>query len=222
MDELDSLLAEQVAYYKARAPEYDATHAFDAASRATLLDALRAFAPRGRVLELACGTGQWTEELAGHASLLTAVDASTEMIALNRARVQQDNVRYVVADLFGWSTPERYDVVFFSMWLSHVPPQRFEGFWALVGDCLEEKGRVFMIDELPAVADHERWISNPIAPVVERPLSTGARYRAIKMLQDPAELDARLSRLGWRADIRAVSWRMFYATAETRADQVTG
>jgi demethylmenaquinone methyltransferase/2-methoxy-6-polyprenyl-1,4-benzoquinol methylase len=214
VDELDSLLAEQVAYYRARASEYDATHVFDAASRARLLDALRAFAPRGRVLELACGTGQWTAELARHASLVTAVDASPEMIALNRARVQQENVHYVVADLFAWSPAERYDVVFFSVWLSHVPPQRFESFWALVADCLEEKGRVFLIDELPAVADHERWIPNPIAPLVERPLSTGARHRAIKVLQDPAELEARLSGLGWRADIRPVSPRLFYATVE--------
>jgi SAM-dependent methyltransferase len=214
LHELDSLLAEQVAYYRARACEYDATHAFDAASRAKLIDVLRAFAPRGRVLELACGTGQWTAELATHASFLTAVDSSPEMIALNRARVPQDNVRYVEADLFAWSPPERYDVVFFSVWLSHVPPQRFEAFWALVADCLKENGRVFLIDELPAVAAHEHWISSAIAPVVERPLTTGACYRAIKVLHDPFELGARLSGLGWRADIRAVSWRLFYATAE--------
>jgi len=216
LDELDSLLAEQIAYYRARACEYDATHAFDAASRASLIDALRAFAPQGRVLELACGTGQWTAALAMHASQLTAVDASPEMIALNRARVPHDNVRYVEADLFAWSAPERYDVVFFSVWLSHVPPQRFEGFWALVADCLKENGRVFLIDELPAAAAHERWIADAIAPAVERPLTTGACYRAIKVLHDPAELGARLSGLGWRADIRTVSARLFYAIVERK------
>jgi len=217
LDHLDSLLAEQVAYYRARAPEYDATHALDAASREKLLAALRAFSPRGRVLELACGTGQWTAELAKHASRLTAVDASPEMIALSRARVPNDNVHYVEADLFAWSPAERYDVVFFSTWQSHVPPQRFEGFWALVGECLKENGRVFLIDELPAVATHERWIADAIAPLVERPLTTGERYRAIKVLYDPAELGARLSELGWLADIRTVSWRLFYAAVERAA-----
>jgi demethylmenaquinone methyltransferase/2-methoxy-6-polyprenyl-1,4-benzoquinol methylase len=104
--------------------------------------------------------------------------------------------------------------VFFSTWPSHVPPQRFEGFWALVADCLKENGRVFFIDELPAVAAHERWVADAIAPLVERPLTTAVRYRAIKVLHDPAELDARLSGLGWQADIHTVSWRLFYATVE--------
>ena len=216
-DELASVLAEQIAYYRARADEYDATHALDSASRAQLLNALSECAPRGRILELACGSGQWTAELAKHASLLTAVDASPEMIELNRARVAQDKVHYVQADLFAWSPTERYDVVFFSTWLSHVPPQRFEGFWVLVADCLKENGRVFFIDELPAVAVHERWIADAIVPVVERSLTTGARYRAIKVLHDPAELGARLSQLGWQADIRTVGWRFFYATAERRS-----
>ena len=213
-DALDSLLAEQVAYYRARAGEYDETGALDAESRATLLDALAAFAPRGRILELACGTGEWTAELARYAVDLTAVDASPEMIALNRARVAAENVNYVEADLFAWSTPEHYDVVFFSAWLSHVPEERFERFWALVAECLRENGRVFFMDDLPAVAAHERWVADAITPTVERRLTSGATYRAVKVLRDPAELRRRLSGLGWQAESHTVSWRFFYAVAE--------
>jgi demethylmenaquinone methyltransferase/2-methoxy-6-polyprenyl-1,4-benzoquinol methylase len=178
-----------------------------------LLDALRAFAPRGPVLELACGTGQWTAELARHASVLTAVDASPETIALNRARVGRENVNYVEADLFAWSAAEHYDVVFFSAWLSHVPEQRFEGFWALIADCLNANVRVFFIDELPAVAVHEHWVAHATVPAVERPLATGENYRAIKVLREPSELRPRLSGLGWQAEIHTVGWRFFYATA---------
>jgi len=112
------LLAERSAYHRVRAGEHDETSALDAGSRAELVSALEAFAPRGRVLELACGTGQWTLELAKHASQLTAVDASPEMLALNRAHVGAANVSYEQADLFGWTPPERRDVVFFSAWLS--------------------------------------------------------------------------------------------------------
>jgi SAM-dependent methyltransferase len=85
-DELIQLLGEQIAYYSARAIEYDRTAPFtDHDGDPELSAALERFAPRGRVLELACGTGQWTKELAEYAMELTAVDASEEMLTLNRA-----------------------------------------------------------------------------------------------------------------------------------------
>jgi ubiquinone/menaquinone biosynthesis C-methylase UbiE len=110
-DELDVVLAEQIAYYRARAGEYDTTSAFDAGSRAERVAAFGEFAPRGRVLELACGTGEWTVEPAKRASQLTAVDASPQMLAVNRERVGRGTVRYLRADLFAWPLG-RYDVVF--------------------------------------------------------------------------------------------------------------
>jgi demethylmenaquinone methyltransferase/2-methoxy-6-polyprenyl-1,4-benzoquinol methylase len=101
--------------------------------------------------------------------------------------------------------------VFFSAWLSHVPPQRFDRFWALVANCLTADGRVFFIDELPAVAAHERVISHAVAPAVERQLESGARYRAVKVFHEPDELRCRLAGFGWQFDIRTVGWRFFYA-----------
>jgi hypothetical protein len=135
------------------------------------------------------------------------------MLALNQDRVGRASVRYLQADLFAWTPPERYDVVFFSAWLSHVPPQSFEDFWALVATCLKADGRVFLIDELPAVAAHEQLIVNSPAPAVERPLTTGARYRTVKVFYSPDTLKARLAEFGWRVEIRTVGWRFFYATA---------
>ncbi len=211
--DLDSLLAEQVAYYRARASEYDETGSFTADDAyPALLAALEAFSARGRVLELACGTGQWTAPLARYATHLTAVDASTEMIALNRTQVGRDDVEYVEADLFAWSPPRRYDVVFFSAWLSHVPPQLFARFWSLVDRCLDREGRVFVIDELPAVESLELRLTGSVAPVVERRLSTGQSYRAVKVLYEPCELERKLAALGWRVTVRTASWRFFYLT----------
>ncbi|WP_433384437.1 GNAT family N-acetyltransferase [Actinoplanes sp. CA-142083] len=216
-DALDGLLAEQIAYYRARAGEYDATYPVDAAARAQLLTALEAHAPFGRTLELACGTGQWTGELARHASALTAVDAAPEALAICRRRPGTDRVDFVEADLFEWRPPERYDFVFFSGWLSHVPPQRFDAFWALVADCLAPGGRVFVIDELPAVADVERAAPGEPAPSVRREVSGGQAFRAVKVLYAPDELRAHLAALDWQADVATVGWRFFFATLR-RAD----
>jgi demethylmenaquinone methyltransferase/2-methoxy-6-polyprenyl-1,4-benzoquinol methylase len=216
-DELDELLAEQVAYYRARAAEYDATYPLDdgahAEARAHLRAALEALAPYGRVLELACGTGQWTAELARHASALTAVDASREVLAICRRRLDTPHVRLLEADLFSWRPRESYDLVFFAAWLSHVPPQRFDALWALVADCLAPGGRVFVIDELPSVAALERPAGGRPAPSVRRRLTTGESYRAVKVLYEPDDLRARLAALGWDAQVRTVSWRFFCATA---------
>ncbi len=144
-DELQDRLDEQLTYYRARAPEYDAwalrEGPFDRgrdnakwfAEIAKLEDALERFNPTGKVLELAGGTGQWTERLVRHADELTVVDASEEVLEFNRQRVG-DGVRHIQADLFSWKPDRRYDVVFFSFWLSHVPPELFQRFWDLVAD----------------------------------------------------------------------------------------
>lgn len=220
-DELNELLKEQIAYYRARAIEYDRTAPLaDHDGYPELAAALRRFAPRGRVLELACGTGQWTKELARYATELTAVDASEEMLALNRARVARTDVAYVQADVFAWSPAERYDVVFFSAWLSHVPPQWFDEFWALVATCLTDDGRVFVIDELPAVQSIERAVPGAAAPTVERRLTTGERFRAVKVFYEPRALVAKLAAAGWQAEAHPAGWRFFYANARWGSAEV--
>lgn len=210
-DALCELLAEQVDYYRARAREYDATTGGPDAARLGLLEALRAFNPAGRVLELACGTGVWTSELAWHSDELTAIDAAPEMLALAARRVSGDHVHFVQADLFDWRPEQSYDVVFFASWLSHVPPQRFEAFWDLVADCLSPSGRVFCIDEAPSAAVNERFIPGAVAPAVRRRLTGGACHRAVKVFYEPQELEQRLADLGWRVKVTTFGARFFAA-----------
>ncbi|GAA1655122.1 class I SAM-dependent methyltransferase [Actinoplanes couchii] len=210
--ELDRLLAEQVAYYRARAGEYDATYPLDShadtEARAELVARLEGLAPLGRTLELACGTGQWTVELVRLASSVTAVDAAPEALAICRGKV---DAHLVEADLFGWRPEARFDFVFFSAWLSHVPEQRFERFWALVADCLVPGGRVFVIDELPAVDAVEHRAPGQPAPAVHREVGGVQRFRAVKVLHDPGRLRQRLAELGWSAEVGTVGWRFFWA-----------
>lgn len=76
--------------------------------------ALAGFAPTGRVLEIASGTGGWTRYLLEQASTITAVDSSSEMHDLSRRKLNEDpRVRYIEADVFSWKRDEQYDVVFF-------------------------------------------------------------------------------------------------------------
>jgi SAM-dependent methyltransferase len=211
------LIDEQIAYYRARATEYDATSAppddpfAEAADR--IRDALRAFEPRGRVLELAAGTGQWTGLLADFADQLVVTDASPEMLELNRAKVGERGIEYRVTDAFDMEATHDHDVVFFGFFLSHVPAGRFEAFWGVVSGLLAPGGRVFFVDEAPHGLWDEDWVDRD-AGIVRRPLTDGRVHRAVKVLWEAPELRRRLTELGWAADVHSEA--PFYWGVATR------
>jgi demethylmenaquinone methyltransferase/2-methoxy-6-polyprenyl-1,4-benzoquinol methylase len=215
----EDLLAEQAAYYRARAAEYDEwwqrLGRYDRGEDATLRWraevreielALGDADLVGDVVELACGTGWWTEQLARTARSLTCIDASTEVLAINRERLSRAGLRiprYELADLFQWRPDRRFDAVFFSFWLSHVPLDRFEAFWASVACALRPDGKVFFIDSALEKTSTARDHGMPDeAGVQERRLNDGSTYRILKLFHEPAELSARLETLGWRATVR--------------------
>lgn len=199
---VDALLAEQVRYYRHRAREYDAT-AYESldALRARITRIVASLRPGGNVLEIACGTGLWTGPLAGPASSVTAIDSAPEAVAIARSRVAAANVSVEVADVFSWSTPQRFDTVFFAFWLSHVPASRFEQFWRKLRGLVDEGGRVLLVDEHSDVRGKEDYLAGS-DEVVRRRLTDGSEYRLVKIFIRPAELRARLGQLGWQSQIR--------------------
>jgi len=208
MSDQDQLLAEQIAYYRARASEYFAGVIPGAVGGGELEAALDAFRPTGDALELACGPGTWTRQLLRHAASLTAVDAAPEMLAIASSRVGPGRVRFLQADLFDWRPDRRYDVVFFGFWLSHVPLERFESFWSLVDDALEPDGRVFFADDGYRTPDE--LIEGESSSTILRRLTDNTPHRAVKVPHDPRELEDRLARLGWRITVTQTSGPFYW------------
>lgn len=206
-EELSRLLDEQAAYYGALAADY-LDQVLDLPGGDELTEALEAFRPAGSVLELACGPGVWTGQLLRHAAELTAVDASPEMLAIAAARVGDERVRFVQADLFSWKPDRRYDVVFIGFWLSHVPLERFESFWSLVADGLKEDGRVFLADD--AYRTPDELVEGPSSSTIRRQLDDGTSYRLVKVPHQPAELEERLRRIGWNIKVTATSGPFYW------------
>lgn len=216
----------QQEYYNQRAGEYDQwwlrqgrydrgpePNARWRAEQEVLFAALDDFGPRGRVLELAGGTGIWSEKLLARAEELTVVDGSAEMIAINAARLGPGRARYIQADLFQWRPDRRYDTIFFGFWLSHVPPERFEGFWHAVGSALAPEGRVFFVDSCKdptsTAVDHRIELRDDR---VTRRLNDGREFQVYKLYYDPRSLEARLSGLGWSFDVARTDTYFLYGS----------
>jgi demethylmenaquinone methyltransferase/2-methoxy-6-polyprenyl-1,4-benzoquinol methylase len=198
----DEDLADQVHYYRRRAGEYDVTAYGDVAvARERIARLVSEMRPTGHVLEIACGTGLWTEALAGPADSVTAIDTAPEAVEIARDRVRAAKVSFEVADVFSWDPDARFDVIFFSAWLSHVPMSRIEQFWHSLRDLLAEDGRVLFIDEHIDERKKEAYVPGR-DEIVERRLRDGSTFRVIKNFVDPDRLELRLRRLGWDCAIR--------------------
>jgi SAM-dependent methyltransferase len=232
MDE-EQLLSQQMQYYRARAAEYDQWflregrydhgpgHRAEWFEEVAIVRAsLDECVPPGQVLELACGTGLWTERLAERHSRVVAVDASPETIAINRARVHSDVVHYVVADVFSWvPPPATFDGVFFGFWLSHVPPARFDAFWTRVRTALKPNGVAFFVDSLlqQASAARDQGALDE-SGIVRRRLNDGREFDIVKIFYDPIVLQRRLSTRGWRGWVRS-SGKFFLYGSVTPGDE---
>jgi demethylmenaquinone methyltransferase/2-methoxy-6-polyprenyl-1,4-benzoquinol methylase len=216
MESFNSLLQQQIAYYQARASEYDEWFLrqgrYDRGPELNsqwfqeveqVRQALDQFKPTGRILELACGTGLWTQQILGHARQITAVDAVPEVLKLNQQRLKSSKVEYVQADIFTWRPIELFDVVFFSFWLSHVPPAHFESFWQMVAGSVKPGGRVFFIDSRyePTSTAKDQRLGDPQANTSVRLLNDGREFRIIKIFYARDQLLKQLSQLGWQTRV---------------------
>ena len=112
-------------------------------------------------------------------------------------------MQYVQADVFEWKPERQYDVVFFGFWLSHIPEDKFSGFWNTVRSALHPAGRVFFVDSLPN--PESRAKDHPIADESSdrqaRYLSDGRRFEIIKRYYRPELLTDLLERSGWDTTI---------------------
>ncbi len=196
-------VAEQKRYYAERAPEYDdwwyrrGRYELEPESlarwRADVAEteaALEAFSPGGSVLELAAGTGIWTRKLVRLADRVVAVDANAETLALNTSAAE-----LVRADVFEWESGECFDLVFLSFWLSHVPEERFDEFWSLVGAALTPGGRVFLVDS--GAGDTAHTGIDQADGEETRSLADGRTFRIVKRRWRPDELADRVRPLGF-------------------------
>ena len=224
-------LQEMRTYYQERAHEYDEWFSRQGRySQGAEMDA-RWFAEvdetfvaldslhlTGDVLELAAGTGIWTERLIRTASTITAIDASLETIEINRAKVASAKVSYVQADLFSWRPERVYDAVCFGFWISHVPLERLDDFLSSVVAMLRPGGKVFFIDGQRPQGGGFAYDQLPIqnSQLTTRTLNDGRTFEIVKNYYDPIDLAARCNKAGFDITVHETATYFLYGYGTRR------
>jgi len=206
-------------YYAARAPIYDEVYLRP--ERQSDIEELRRRIPdwfaRRIVLEVACGTGYWTQFIAPVAERVTAIDAVAEPLAFARLRPGAEHVSFVQADAFALpATLGSFDAAFAGLWLSHVPRERRREFLLGLHARLAPGARVVLIDNTEAQCRD--------LPIVEqdaggntyqlRRLPDGSTHRVLKNFPTEPELRSMVEGIGARAHYwRGAHFRAFWYEA---------
>ena len=141
-----------VDYYRRRAVEYEAIYARP--ERQQDLSVLRKQIPEklagATVLEIACGTGYWTQEIARAAKRVLATDVAEEPMRIAQAKsYPAGKVAFETADAYALGEAlGRFDAAFAGFWWSHVPRERVAEFLGSLHARLEPGSRVLLLDNL--------------------------------------------------------------------------
>ena len=193
-------------YYARRAAEYERIYARPErqADLRALRARLRALLRGRRVLELACGTGYWTDVIAPGAAELTAIDLNEEVLAIARAKEHAAAVRFLRASAYELPDLARaQDALFAGFWWSHVPLERLDAFLAAATAAVAPGARVVFLDN--------RYVEGSSTPVARRDgagnayqrrrLEDGSEHEVLKNFPGERELLDRAARHGSRARV---------------------
>ncbi len=189
-------------YYRKRAPEYERIYHRDDPTRraelAAIAEVLRKLLSDRRVLEIACGTGFWTQIAAQVASHIVAIDTSPEMLTIARRKeLPPDKVQFHIGDAYSPETiPSDFDAGMANFWLSHVPKSRLGEFLRRFHNKLGSGSVVFMADNvyMPGCGGELTQRSGSADTFKLRTLQDGSRFEVLKNYYDEEELHRILDR----------------------------
>jgi demethylmenaquinone methyltransferase/2-methoxy-6-polyprenyl-1,4-benzoquinol methylase len=195
--------SEMQRYYAGRAAEYD--RVYEKPERQADLKALHSLLRsrfRGaRVLEVACGTGYWTQSVASVAAEVVALDAAPETLALARSRPANAAVRFLVADAYRLPPGlGEFNAALAAFWFSHVPLARRHEFLASLVSVLAPGAHAVLVDNRYVEGSSTALCrSDPDGDSYQlRRLADGSCHRVLKNFPQEAELRSAVAGAGER------------------------
>ncbi len=210
-------------YYDRRAKEYEAVyHRDDPVRQQELAEITSAIeeAMRGRrVLEIACGTGYWTQRAAKTAAHITSIDAAPEMLEMARSKnLPLDKVDFHLGDAYKLDILGRnFDAGLAMFWFSHVPKARLQEFLTGFHAALEPKSTIFLAENMLQEGVGGELIRKPgIEDTFKRrTLADGSVHDILKNYYNRSELEAIFSPFATnlRIEMGACFYRVQYSSS---------
>ena len=183
-----------VPYYSARAREYERVYAKPErqAELQVLRSVIPAFFSDRTVLEVACGTGYWTQYIAESARTICATDLSQDTLEMAKLKqLNSDRVRFAIADAMALPMDlGLFDSAFCGFWWSHISRKAIPAFLTSLHARLVPGAKVVLLDNL-----YVEGSSTPISrrsddgdTYQQRLLSDGASYEVLKNFPTEGEL----------------------------------
>jgi len=219
-------IEEMKQYYEARAPWHDQYMSYESNERMEellrpIIETFEEIIRGKRIIEIACGTGNWTEVLAKRATFVTAIDSSHSALKIAHTKLScYKNVALIQGDAYDLSYIESsFEMMLSVDWLSHVPKRLLPEFLGSVSRKLLPGSKAVFIDMLT----NEYFRQEPCGydedgnRVSLRTLPDGSEYQVIKNFPSESELRSLLAPFGGSVDYYEFStlkrWMAVLSTA---------
>jgi len=200
------------AYYTRRANEYEDIYKRPERQNnlRSLESILRSLFRDRHVLEIACGTGYWTQYIAKSASTIVATDISKEVLNLAKSKNYQScSVTFQQTDAYSMEkVGDNFNAGFCGFWWSHIPLTRRTQFLEIFHSKLNPGALVVMIDN-----NYVEGSSTPVSRKDEegntyqvRKLKDGTRYEVLKNFPEESNLHNFFEKVGENIQINNLTY----------------
>jgi len=178
-----------IEYYHRRAASYD--NLYHRGERKETLDEVAGILQKifsgKEVMEIACGTGYWTERIAHTATSIFAIDINEAMLNIAKARTYaENNVTFSSGDFYRLKLQKKFESLFAGFIWSHIPLQELDDFVQLMQSYVASNGELVFIDN--------NFVEGSSTPIVrtdefgntyqQRKLEDGETFTIIKNFPD--------------------------------------